>query len=47
MAMKTKQAAEKWAASMTPPSSEFGRDIRGEEPRIASGDAGIHISFAE
>ena len=29
------------------PSSEFGRDIRGEEPRIASGDADIHISFAE
>ena len=29
------------------PSSEFGRDIRGEEPRIAFGDADIHISFAE
>ena len=30
-----------------PLSSEFGRDIRGEEPRIAFGDADIHISFAE
>ena len=30
-----------------PFSSEFGRDVRGEEPRIASGDADIHISFAE